>query len=226
MEHLIIIPGVAFFWALLFYFTVQYKWGDVLRSLTNIAFIQTVFIADLFPPYYVTLATCPWLVTAVVTSAVSYNICDIINMIRTRYPETGIFIFHHLMVIFGALLPIWSGRYFEIYVYGAEIEWTSIAYNIHSLFILGYIGSRWSAEKKKDAYTAYILFYSIVRTIAIGMMYGLYLSERALAPFWANAIYLIISTGISIFSLFSVLDMLGIPIRLFHERSKAQPIKH
>ena len=206
----LVIAAVVSFWTLVFILTVRYKWGDVFRSLINIGFIQLLLLADLFPPHYVTPQHNPLLVTIVVTSAVSYNTGDIINMLRTHYVQTGRFIFHHTMVILGALLPVLCRQYNEVYIYGAMVEWTSIAYNINSIYNLGYIGQHWSEQHKKDAYTAYVLFYSIVRTIAIGMMFGLYYTERVLAPWWANVIYLTVTIGIFVFSVLSVFQMLGI----------------
>lgn len=221
-----IVGLIAVGWIVVFILTEPYKWRYVFRSLCNIGFIQLVFLVDLFPPYYVTLDTHPWLVTAVITSAVSYNACDCVNMILTKYPQTGIFLFHHIMVILGALLPIVSNRYWEAYVYGGEIEWTSIAYNIEAMYELGYIGQHWSSQHKKDAFTAYVLFYSIVRIIALGMMYELYFNERVFAPWWANAIYLIMTTGILLFSFVSVLDMLGISLKSHLLSQKNQDSKH
>lgn len=206
---LFIVLSVVAFWVSVFVLTVSKKWGDIFRSLLNILAIQSIFIADQFAPYHVTYSTRPWLVTAVATSACSYNLCDIINMLRTGYNQTAIFGFHHAMVILGALLPIVSGQYYEMYVYGGVVELTSIAYNINAMYQLGYIGQHWSKQEKDDAYTAFVLFYSIVRTHALGAMLWLYQTEHHLASALTNSLYLAVTFGIIVFSVISVFEMLG-----------------
>lgn len=208
-----VVLSVVLIWLVIFYLTTGLKkgttqaWGDVVRSLANIFSIQFVLIRYLLIGLQPTLENSPYVVTGLVTSAISYNVLDTCLMFKTNYKYMEIFTFHHMMVILGALLPVVSGSYYELYLNGAIVEWSSGLYNVQALYQAKWIGKNWSETQQKIWNNTYRILFNLIRIIGIGGMVENYYADSAkTAPIY-NFIYLLVVLGIGIFSVYAALDM-------------------
>lgn len=217
---------ILFAWALVFLFydfSGKHDEGinAVCRSLINLTFMQ-LFLVD---AYRTGRANCIWylfddaddfvnvcptqapsfLMTMVVASICSYNFCDSMNTIYLK--EGWFFIFHHTCVIAGAITPLFVPQYYALYIIGWFVECSSILYNFRMLYAYDVL---WTpAHITWWLYLMYRIIFTAVRIIAGYLFYLHYCSQ---CPLWANAIYVFVSVGISLFSLVASAEMWGVHI--------------
>lgn len=206
---------VGLAWLLVFIFTAWYPWrkqeyGTIVRSVLNILVIQLAFFDGRCRECGGTEEAKPtWMTFAIVSSAVWYNLgdCVLITIMPGWAERYRIFYFHHACVIIGALVPVCSDHFFDLYEVGAMYEWTSGAYNIAQLASLSFFGSGYTKAQKRAWHLLYLTFFASFRLLGAVCFLIIFWRGYEEAPLFWTIAYGGVTIGISVFSVFAVHDI-------------------